>query len=40
MIKRLLFGSLFCAISFLATAQIDLQKEKGAVVGLKTVGNR
>lgn len=36
MIKRLLFGSLFCAISFLATAQIDLQQEKGAVVGLKT----
>lgn len=36
MIKRLLFGSLFCAISFFATAQIDLQQEKGAVVGLKT----
>lgn len=36
MIKRLLFTCLLCAISFTVMAQTDLQKEKGAIVGIKT----
>ena len=37
MIKRLyLLTSLWCAISFALSAQTDLQKEKGAIWGLKT----
>ena len=36
MIKRLLFVCLLCATSFIVTAQTDLQKEKGAIVGIKT----
>ncbi len=36
MIKRLLFACLLCATSFTVMAQTDLQKEKGAIVGIKT----